>query len=257
MKKTLLVFTLAAAALFSSCNKNEDTEADPVKPVKLLTKMLDENGGVRAEYKYDNQNHLIEVISDNEGTSGREVLSYDNSGKLVKYEEFRGQELRYTKTYTYNGDILTSGTTQYHDADYPSSSSQNFTMNSKGQLLEVVSVSQQNNTGRHTFQYNINGNLSRLLTYQDNGTEFELDGLTYGEQPGIMVNCTTPAWWFNNNEYMELSKTNIVLSHKYEGRSNYLYTYEFDADGYPVKVKQQQEGEEGSETLTLQYKTVN
>lgn len=250
MKKTLLVLAVLTAT-FSACKKEDQEQSG--KPVKLLSRMATADGTYMEEYKYDSQNHLTSVYRKDEEGVEQETLTYDNSGKLIKYVKLENDGTTSTDSYIYDGNTVQAVSSWSGSSSAPVTN--RYLLNDKGQLLEIARLENgQLGTARYTWEYDANEHTVKAFYIYTDGRKYERDAYSYDNNPGIMANCTTPEWWFTKErEYsLDVIKNQLMTSWSIENSPAYKYEYEFDADGYPVSVTEKDDGSV-SASLKMEY----
>ncbi len=110
-------------------------------------------------------------------------------------------------------------------------------LNDKGQLIKHHSYVSSSRTRIITYEYDKAGNISKE-SYDDN-TSYD-DLYTFDNKKGVFSDINAPSWLFIQSPYIfqglgQLFMANNLLTIRSENATG-AATYEYDTDGYPVKI---------------------
>ena len=203
---------------------------------------------------------VLDFISYNGNTY---KFEYDNQNRLTMYSSFFNNELRFTKTFIYNGNDLVRTEIEYGedsvDIQVYNKQGNRITITLNNLLNDFteyildldndgypVSLEKRMYAGGHstfyTHEYQ-NGNLIKIMGLSgSHETHYDCN---YDDKKSPFYNCTTPVWYmftFSNKEYdyfpfpfyfpfLEFASKNNGLRDMY---SQDFYKYEYDSDGFPT-----------------------
>ncbi len=186
MKNRNLLTCIAAVALFlSACSKEGDNIVNnygtqtPEPPQRTMLKeygLIDSSQTIRFAYQNNKVGKIKELISFNTGTAASKyVILYDGLDNPVGYQSYTLPANTLNEQGTYkldqnkrivevlkrmpNGDTIGIGYFQYADLDYQPTS------------FSYYKQSDKRMTRYDYFMYDNRGNLTRAVSYQDNGTD--------------------------------------------------------------------------------------
>lgn len=223
MKKILFALALMVATLVS-CNKDNGGNRDGSE--KLVSEIIitpDDDYSQNVTFEYDEQSRIkkIHIIYSYEG------LSVGNHERTWEYDDN-------TVTQT----IVEDG---YTFIDY---------LDDNGYVIKSETIIDANMDSYSTYEYE-NGKIRKIYTYDSGNTSSSPYTVEYIWQGEDIVKRNHDTWQYSNIE----DKTNIspLLFYssapsgfiKYKGtyskhlpvsNEEYNYTYEFDSEGYPIKI---------------------
>ncbi|WP_374164639.1 hypothetical protein [Arcticibacter sp. MXS-1] len=256
MKRTLLAMSISVIALFSACRKESGElviELPDEMPIDLATKITNADGSTVEKFYYDNDRRLIAKTFRSSTRRDSDVVTYDASGKVVKYDEYYFNRLDESTAYSYNGNLVTREQTSYSNDGSAYSSTSTFTINSKNQLVEKL----RDNGSKYTYEYDPSGNMIKTFRTETDGVKTELSSFTFDNTNTMMTHCTTPYWWFIVEDYFPMGSKNNIVS--VEGGTK-LYEYVYNLHLYPEKVTEisVRDGQKvPGRTHLIEYKNLN
>jgi len=242
--KKLLVVCLAFAFVVISCKKSKDDAAEPAH-INLLTKRTD-NDGLIFNFTYDANNRMATWVRNSNAYNGPQNISftYNANGTLAQF--FDSQSSRKTK-YTYNADASVSTQKTYSVSGATETLNDTYTYTyAPAAVTENYVQASTGNGFRQEYKYDTNGNLTEVKSY--NTTPANPAGtysgvVTYsGYDAKPSYNSSTPAAFL-----FPTSIKNNVGNIVYPFGTG-IYTYEYNADGYPIK-----KSENGTLVSTFEY----
>lgn len=262
MMKIFLPVILFVFALVS-CQKEPDLvptpDPDPV-PDSTIKKLLPKIMGNDVQYDslvYDDQNRMIEQWSVYEGSFRKEVFTY-TADKIVSLEEYAVFPGPLTKKRVFSESInsVVIETLTYYNDGRESTSQRALTVNDKGKMIATYRES--------------DGRKQKELVWSEKGRlessgNFDSDNwvslsFKYDDKQGVYsaVNAIFPyddienhlARCFDVNNLLE-AKMSHINREGVEERPFIYYTFDYNDDGYPVKVKRK-DGDRESE-FTIKY----
>jgi len=170
---------------------------------------------------------LLETITDGSGKVQR--FEYDKKNRIVKIDD---------KTITYADNLITVGTQKFAiNGNTITVDGSSLTINGDGYIVN------EGNHGEVDYEYK-DGNLIRIY-WSESAYE---DNYKYDDKKSPFSNCNTPKWLIQRLLYDYASKNNVV---SYEGENGKgTYKYEYDSDGFPVKLTRTYKPWEGDEVYT-------
>jgi len=225
----LVIAALAGAAAFTSCEK--DGGAEVVKLLETYTWGV----GDYMKFEYDNQNRITKVLYYDEGeVYSTETFTYNGNDLVKSVRTFAGEsDIRtYDLVKSGNGNTITM---TYKWNDYKYESPMTITLNSDG-LPAKIENSGKDMSWVASYQYQGNNftKISGKEIYQGEESEY-VSEYKYDNNKSPLYHCKTPKWyliwWFGG----ELCVHNNMIEETWEGGKT-VYTYVFDADGYPTKM---------------------
>jgi len=250
-----LIAALAFSAVCTSCNRDDGVDDPPVEKVKLMASIT-RNNGSSEKYEYDDQNRLIKHLSSaNEATVNpyqTDEFTYSAGGDLLRFERknVANPSNSVIEEFVKNGNQIT------------------ITVKRSGQQDAIITLDlnsdgfparYENTVGEITFirtYYYQGGNLVKYSDTRSNGTvtvpaydyEYEHDSM---KNPRMNIKC--PKWymiWYfgsnggkNNTSSLSSYSYNAFYDFNYTGertrsrlRDKTYYIYDYDSDGFPVKV---------------------
>ncbi|MDR2554769.1 MAG: hypothetical protein LBC64_05010 [Fibromonadaceae bacterium] len=238
LAKLALTAALGLAITFTlnACGKGGD--------VKLLESITDESGGLISKFEYDKQNRIVKKYNYYEKKLNyTETITYADN--IVTIEEVYESGSKNTRKFVINGNTVTieGGST--------------FTINKDGYFVRL-----EYDKGFKTYKYRDDGNpIGREEEYTSDGITIasyaNMD--KYDDKKSPFYNCNSPKWLLQHGlnvlssfyEYGFISKNN-VLEINVGGENDFttVYKYEYDGDGFPVKMTAEQAYEDvGSDKI--------
>lgn len=235
--KLLLVVSLFT---FISCSKDDDS-ATPNTTVTDLTgcKVLSmTNDNYKTVYAY-NSNGSINTITEyytSDPTTPVEVYTYTHSSGTITYTNKSGRE-QGSYTINANGRVTTSNITYYNGPDPTTATSglmTSYEYNASGYLTKRT-VTSASASGSFTTTYTYiwtNGNISNEISVSQSGSTSNT-AYTYYTDKSNAFSSLTSLTEFTGPDSKNLVKASSDLS---SGSLQESYTYEFDANGKPIKT---------------------
>ena len=272
--KFKLLFAFMALSLVS-CNQDDDNS--PLTPVveKKLDKILstnykangdiastatftfDDNNRLLSKYIYNaageligqrictyNENGLLaEMDAHEDGASINTKYKYDNSGRVTESDNLFAiiEGIRTIKTFTYNADgtisVIANEISYGPGGEETSTAQYKYFVNSAGQIYRRT-----NSNGDILAEAVYQGN--NIVSFSEGNSDIVFDfnetNQTKGQFNGIVKNWYGDNWQnailLDGFQAAGLGVSNYVI--KQTSSSGILtYNYEFDTEGYPVKVE--------------------
>jgi major membrane immunogen (membrane-anchored lipoprotein) len=239
-------FLMFFVLLFTACNsKKESGITVTATVVKLLERIVEDDGTILVTLEYDEQNRLVKIseyrydevyktsmITYNKNTIAVEgegadettgsSVSYDRAGNTITYSIV---DMHGSPSYSYfttmsvnNDDYIVTEETQWQDGFY-------LIVNYEYHGGKLVSITPSNDERKW-----YGGHLYQKFIYDDNKSPFYNDKTPkWLLQKLFLAGFSTPNDGLNNNI--------TLLEYNYDGSAlSYInYEYEFDSDGFPIK----------------------
>ncbi|MDR6489252.1 hypothetical protein J2799_003791 [Chryseobacterium vietnamense] len=246
MKNQLFV-GLMSSFLFLSCSSSNDenNEPNPSDPQILLSKVTTVSytspSGPQtsiAKFDYNSQKQLLKITSENTTS----VLEYDSAGKPSKitYQKPDGT-VAYYKTFTYNGDQLTTVKTIYSDTHY--NTAMTYT---NGKVTATSTCESSNCPIPSTMSYTYSGeNVSEEISVNDgiggphiNKREFSYDNKInpYSLLGKYFRAITGEAQFLSQNNYTTLKISGKDDAGNWNQILNFNYQIEYNNNQLPTQV---------------------
>jgi hypothetical protein len=219
--KIILAFLLTSI-FFISCS---DESGSNQTHKNLLLQWSDKDNGLKADYTYDSDNKLINYkLNGNANNPSRDYnFSYNADGTLDELINASSGEI--LQKYTYNSDkklIKMEGGSNVHNYTYSGS-----------EVTDNYRYSVTNTGWREVYTYDSKGNIIEAKSYSNAsdanplGTYSGIITYTYDDKNNAQSSVPS-AFLFPNS-------VNNIKSDNYDNEGGEVYTYEYNADNYPVK----------------------
>jgi len=236
MKRIFQIMMLGL--IMASCSK-EKTTAPPVEIPKRLVRYSSFGGVGKSDYIYNQDGRLAEIVMNSVTHKffyqpGQFTFQFlDQNGTHLYYDfqdgklDAEGRLTGIKAIYKQNG--LPDGITQY-----------TLTYNADGQIEHLSGVSQSTgDTYEYKYSY-VNGNLTELISNVNGALNYR-EEFTYYDLPNkIELDMfddifVTESDRVTGKRSKQLRKTKRIYDHNNVVSLDYLYAYDMDADGFPVK----------------------
>jgi len=253
----LVIATLVLAAVFTSCDDNDDDNNGKVKLPETITN----RDGNYTKFEYDSQMRITKNFEYRNGILYlTNTLTYIGNDLVKMVLEYQNDT--YTEEYAKEGNEITI--TYYDDIGYLSGTNILY-LNNDGfpDKYDFILGHNLGVVNNYTIQ---SGNITKIMSTQVHWEITEKDGSVnykYDDKKSPFTHCATPKWWniitrnvlmYNldvefgcKNNVIEENRINIY----WKGSSTngkVEYTYEYDSDGFPTKLTS------GNNVVTIQYK---
>lgn len=253
MKKIFMLLVACVAMVFVSCSKDDDedggtTNKDGKKLVSKIRKEYTEaekGDYYELNFQYDKNGVIEKVVEtgreswDNHYDEWTDTYSFSRSGNklTVKNDYTSTDETGKIEIKTYTTDYILNDKgyiTQYEWIDEGDREVYKYFYNDEGQL--VKSTSKYNDNDEYTCEYGwANGNLVSdsytNYTYTNEENKANIDfGAFFAEYDYDSSNCYLELFGYRGK-----TSRNCVYNHSYY--DNQFYKYNFDKDGYVVKIQ--------------------
>lgn len=233
MKPALILTCIFGVAVFSSCKKNNDTGPD--SGTTYLARMTNYLGTMT--YDYDDQNRLV-----TETFETADASTVPNS--VVTHSEFNSTGSPSKLSSFYPATSVTTTAVLEYDANDRTTKITFYT--ASGMLSSTYVYTYNGNTTEETV-YNHTGAVSQR-TVTTHGADGNLVTIQYYDFTGNLTRTDTYTGFDDKNSLRDLLGP---LSKNYRSKNNptaytarlspattyqYTVTYEYNADGYPVKM---------------------
>ena len=241
MKKLVLSAFVLAGLMFTSCDKNDDnntTEEGTVDVSKMYlpSKIVSDDG--TTVFTYNNKAQLTKITE----SDGYEYTFTYSGEQLVEFTEKEGAN-KTIYTYSQTGNIIKLNAEEVYNGETYNSTA-TFEVDEKGNLI---------NDGFFTYSYDQAGNNIKVIADEDS-----VANLTFDNKNGIFKNLNIPKWVSNWMLGYNTSLVNNALTFSFvseedpEDNNSATLSYEYNADGYPVKMTALSQ-EDGNESQTIEY----
>jgi pyruvate/2-oxoglutarate dehydrogenase complex dihydrolipoamide acyltransferase (E2) component len=202
--------------------------------VKLLECITDEEGEARQKFEYDKQNRLVKMyICHGEYVDVTTTITYNTDNSVMLERTHHSDYSQGVEVYVRKGNTITVDTIA-------------FTINEDGYIAKDKN---------YTYQYQ-DGNLTGTEHSGGNTSDY-----SYDDKKSPFSNTTTPKWLLQDllEDFFYANKNNISACDQggENGSYQYLYTREYDSDGFTTKQTREwdYEGEEGTEIIRFTYRS--
>ncbi len=250
---TFLLLCITTGLFFNSCD-NDDPKDEEVTKAKVPTKItfLTEQEDGYISFQYDSQNRFKSMVANDLEEEDVYTFTYTSDGKLDKIMD-NDEGTVITSTFTYENGKITQYVTGGEGDPYHII----YTVNSNGQ---ITSWKYEDETDDEAVKctYDSKGNISKFY-YTDSYDQKEMgyEYQQYDSNPGIFSQVkSSPVTFFAIGQLesfgIEFLINNVLKEKNIDNNETLSYTYEYDGDGYPVRIKS---GEE--DIISIEYKTIN
>lgn len=240
MKKLVLSALVLAGLMFTSCKNDDNVPAEEgtVDVSKMYLPLKITADGYTTNYTYNNKGQLTKIAE----SDGYEYTFTYSGNQLVEFIEKEGAN-KTTYTYSQTGNIIKLNAEElYNGEEY--SSTATFEVDERGNLI---------NDGFFTYSYDQAGNNIKVVASEDS-----VANLTFDNKNGIFKNLNIPKWVSNWMLGYNTSLVNNALTFSFvseedpEDNNSATLSYEYNADGYPVKMTALSQ-EDGNSSQTIEY----
>jgi hypothetical protein len=231
MKK--IFFALIISKALISCNKIAE-----VKPIQknLLVKINDQRNGLFTKFEYDGENRLVKMSRNANANNPTLNLSftYNTNGTLNEYFD-KDSETKNRLLYNQNGTI--KGKEKYEIRNGNEIVLNKYTYSyANGKVTELYLFTPTNVSWKQIYNYDTKNNLTEIESFSDinpkNPSGTSSGKIFYGSFDSKNHHYSTlPPEFFFPNKFVN----NIGFEQYGESATKYKYTYEYNADGYPLK----------------------
>lgn len=229
--KKLMFLSLALGLVFTACKKSNDVVEPAHK--NLLLKIT--NDGLISTHTYDASNRMITFArTSNPSNPARSyTFTYNTNGSLAEYFESIGLN---KGKYTYNADGTVATQKEYNVSGATETLVNTYTYTYvAGVVMANYVYAPTGNGFRDEYKYDGNGNLIEDKVYS-NTTPANPAGtysvtITYGNYDAQ----NNPNSSYPSAFIFPGSAKNNFRSFSYSTGGSNIYTYEYNADGYPTK----------------------
>ncbi len=232
--------------LLPGCEK-ENPEIKPADKDFLLSKILTE-GKLYQEYIYNNNRKLIRVnYYYDDSVYHFESYTYNSEGKAV-VKEYSDD---YYETYEYDESGRYVKLNQ-HDNDGEIYRVTEFTYDSNGQIEKGVINFRDVETWNISYSYDSSGNVVTRIEGPEQGSQFSrsLSEFEYDDKKNPRYNWGLPTDIVQYNNPLRYYNENMLSCAL---PPNYIYQYEYNEDGYPVKEIRNRGETEVYDTFYYEY----
>jgi antitoxin component YwqK of YwqJK toxin-antitoxin module len=245
MGRLSLILLLSSTA-FVSCKKDKDPSPEPPPVITKKLKSIEENGRRTASFTYNTDGTLKTLVtSSSPGNETTFSFTYDAQKRPMEFVTDEG----YKAKFIYQNNLLTL-TENYVDGDKVSESSFHYE-NGRIKMNTLFSPFPQNDGSilykpiyRKEYQYNANGSVHKILTYEYNALtgQLELEYATgYQSYDDKKNPFAVMADFSQVLLYQPVSANNPLVEKMFDVNggvdetTEYVYTY--DAAGYPLTCR--------------------
>ena len=212
------------------------------------------------EYIYDESNNLVRKSYSLHGSDYVYEYDYDENGNLIydsTFEEWRDTKIIKRYTYDDNGKMVK----YQYSTTYSFHNDTTYVYDSEGRLIEATETNADGKytTGTHTFTYDADGRLiKKVFTC---GDQTEMREYTYDASGNLSTEVYTVIYgngsvYSLTDEYQYDEKNNLTR-HVYTDRAGGRFVYEYAYDEYGNRVKRVFTGPDGMvQTVTVEYNMV-
>jgi len=235
MKKLLFIFPILLSALFVSCSdddNNNDNGNNNTSKLRISVRDYSVSGGKRHQFNYRTDGKLetvLETLADSQ--INRYRFNYDSSGKITSTvkDNYKTSKTIATRDYSYvNNTTINVTEKEYNEGVYVGSYELTLTLDNKGRLTK-----QTYSNSSTTYEYDNNGN---LIKSKDSYYTYSY---TYDDKVSCFSNQGLPAWYwvFDANEDFDLyAGSNNLLESFSNGEKEDSYRYDYNKNGYPTTI---------------------
>lgn len=256
----ILLMVVMCATMFTACSDDDNDDARGANGEKLVSKIV-------CTHKEENGDTWKEVYT----------FSYDKQGRIIKETGDTEEEDYYTSTYTYTDEKIvchTEGVDRYDNEPYTNEIT--YMLNSDGLIVyskELEAVTFTYKDGKLITTKGETSYMNNKITWKDNNIisvnneERRISTYKYTDKTSKaninLFKTIQDINLFLSNRYGIMSN-NLVESEKFESKdgewkSEHQYQYQFDKDGYVIKIIRESTYndagsiESNSVTCTIEY----
>ncbi|MDN3725384.1 hypothetical protein QRD02_13430 [Aequorivita sp. SDUM287046] len=279
MKKTKFIFAIILLnAFLISCSSDDDSDPDPETPSGKLVKSEKIDDNTKTDYYYNADNLLTTYSGTRIDFSYTSDFSYDSEKRLTRvvFEEAGPNPFTSVVTFTYNADgrlsgygngpdivaITYNGNTVTATGDFAGGPDSEVYMelNAAGQIVKYTESYQYT-----LFGYDANGNMVSAASFDNDDNPLTAFTLTYDDKTNPFYGQFDSIYIERFLEFFEdfdgiyvsgfegysfpYFKNNIT-SIQETGGDSLIYTYAYDADGYPTVVNEDDMGDTYSYSIS-------
>ncbi|MEN9918550.1 MAG: hypothetical protein RL662_986 [Bacteroidota bacterium] len=262
MKKLLVIATILGS-MFALGSCSDDDNNITTSEVKKLVVKADYSAVDQdiENFEYNNKNQLVTytVSQKVDGVYKLEYkysLTYDANNKLVQVynEDTSGNTAYYyTTTYTHHTDYILREKIQNNNPNSVKMVDSLF-IDSAQRVIKKVNTN--GNRTSYEYEYDANDNLIKE-TIVHSLTESDINEYKYDNKKSMYSNIVNLPKWFVDTEYIltqGFAGKNNAIELIEDGVTDVKVAYEYDADGYPVKVIN---AETNKTMATITYKVID
>ena len=220
-----LLFGILGLMVFTalSCKKGERLQKTYLLSQQIIDDRVDGLPIDTTNFYYDNGNHLTRVT-----TNGSQsfTITYDDAGRVNVAKTINTDGTiakQFTFFYTPKVGFVKKATGKKDDTAY-------FSFNDKHEVTAIRTI----HAGFSTFDYDDRGNISHLQNYKSDSTSDLSDQVyyTYDNKKSYFSSVPPNNYYLMYILYSDASSliNNVVI------RNADVYTYTYNADGYPIKA---------------------
>jgi len=251
MKKQLTLLIVAASLLLATCKKKSGSDEPEVKPVKLLSRIIEVGGFPTPTttfriYTYDEKKRISTIK-----IGGTTTITYSYHGDELFSVETKFDDKKYVAEVTYeNGRPVSVVYKLYEGGDLKTQTKKGFLYT--GDKITEAHLNESGTVMQKTFYRYSGDNVVGIDTESD----FVLkQDLTYGTKKSIYYNSRLK---YNISiEGFDRFSANDLLSslRKYDNGAELREknTYTYDDDGFPVTLLKEYTNESGMSAGTYRY----
>ncbi|MBA5791994.1 hypothetical protein H1R17_03695 [Flavobacterium sp. xlx-214] len=244
MKKIILSAIVLASISLTSCKDDDDKKTDEgtvdISKMYLPLKMVADD--YTTNFTYNNKGQVTKIVE----SDGFEYSFKYNDNQLVEVVEIdTSTSTASTTTYTYkqNGNTITLNSVYEYNGS-KNEDSETLTLDAKGNLIDDEYF---------TYSYDANGNITQMANKYGEKATF-----TYDAKNGVFKNLNLPKWVTSYIIDYKPNMVNNAVTIKFESEEDPedndsgTIKYDYNADGYPVKMIVDSVVE-GNFTQTIEY----
>lgn len=251
MKKQLTLLIVAASLLLVTCKKKSGPDEPEVKPVKLLSRIIEVSGFPKPTtkftiYTYDDKKRISTIKT---GSSSTTTYSY-HGDELFSIETKFGDKKNVAEVIYENGKPVSIAHKLYEGGDLKRQIKKGFIYT--GDMITESHVNESGTVAQKIFNRYSGGN---VVGYDSQTDFFSKKDLTYGTKKSIYYNSrlkyNISIEGFDRFSANELLSSLMKYDDGAELRQKNTYTY--DDDGFPVTLLTEYTIENGMSAGTYRY----
>jgi hypothetical protein len=178
------------------------------------------------------------------------IFEYDDKNRIVKITGSDGK----TTALTYKGDELFSvqGVKVTKNGNTITLGNEIFTLSYDGYITKKEDSSNKGYTVRYHYKA---GNIVKVTETLDGGNGHTIYEYKYDDKKSPFLNCRTPKWFLSyqlNGFGLKNNVTEVIYTNEFvhdgknvkETLEHYVFSFEYDSDGYPTKETHFEMGDE-------------